>query len=160
MSAYDQRATAILASNAPPRTKPSNYPEPFASRMAGRVKRPLGDLFGIANFGVNLTRLPPKLYGAPPSPLPPDELVYVLEGSPTLVTDTGETLLCPGMAAGFAAGGSTAHHLENRTSEDCVILEVGDRMEGDEVSYPADDLKAVKGPDGGWQFARKNGVPY
>jgi uncharacterized cupin superfamily protein len=57
MSAYDQRATAILASNAPTRTKPSNYPEPFASRMAGRVKRPLGDLFGIANFGVNLTRL-------------------------------------------------------------------------------------------------------
>lgn len=160
MSAYDQRATAILASNAPPRTKPSNYPEPFASRMAGRVKRPLGDLSGIANFGVNLTRLPPGAVSAlHHRHSRQDELVYVLEGSPTLVTYTGETLLCPGMVAGFAAGG-TAHHLENRTSEDCVILEVGDRMEGDEVSYPADDLKAVKGPDGGWRFTRKNGVPY
>ena len=27
---------AILAAEAPARTKPSNYPEPFASRMAGR----------------------------------------------------------------------------------------------------------------------------
>ena len=31
---------AIRAADAPPRTKPSNYPEPFASRMAGREKRP------------------------------------------------------------------------------------------------------------------------
>jgi uncharacterized cupin superfamily protein len=52
-------AIAVVASQVPPRTKPSNYPEPFASRMAGREKRPLGDLFGLTNFGVNLTRLMP-----------------------------------------------------------------------------------------------------
>jgi len=51
---------AIVASEAPVRTKPSNYPEPFATRMAGREKRPLGDLFGLTNFGVNLTRLVPN----------------------------------------------------------------------------------------------------
>ena len=51
--------TAIVALDAAPRTKPSNYPEPFASRMAGRVKRALGDIFGLSNFGVNLTRLIP-----------------------------------------------------------------------------------------------------
>lgn len=50
---------AITASQAPPRTRPSNYPEPFASRMAGRIKHPLGDIFGLKNFGVNLTRLRP-----------------------------------------------------------------------------------------------------
>lgn len=54
-----EKTTALLASDAPPRTKPSNYPEPFASRMAGRIKRPLGDLFSLTNFGVNLTSLPP-----------------------------------------------------------------------------------------------------
>ena len=27
--------------------------------MAGRQKRPLGDVFGLANFGVNLTWLAP-----------------------------------------------------------------------------------------------------
>src|SRR6478672_3984617 len=51
---------AIVAAEALPRTKPSNYPEPFASRMAGRLKRPLGDVFGLTQFGVNLTRLAPN----------------------------------------------------------------------------------------------------
>lgn len=34
---------AVVAAEAPPRTKPSNDPEPFASRMAGREKRALGE---------------------------------------------------------------------------------------------------------------------
>ena len=41
-----QKPAAIHASDAPPKAKATNYPEPFASRMAGRLKRPLGDLFG------------------------------------------------------------------------------------------------------------------
>jgi hypothetical protein len=40
---------AIRAIDAPVRTRPSNYPEPFASRMARRQKHPLGDLFGLAS---------------------------------------------------------------------------------------------------------------
>ena len=48
---------AVIAAEAPARAKPSVYPEPFASRMVGREKRQLGDLFGLTNFGVNLTRL-------------------------------------------------------------------------------------------------------
>src|SRR3954452_3859782 len=48
---------AIVAADAAPRSKQTNYPQPFASRMAGREKRPLGDVFGLTNFGVNLTRL-------------------------------------------------------------------------------------------------------
>ena len=38
---------AIVALEAAPRTKPSNYPDPFASRMSARVKRPLGDIFDL-----------------------------------------------------------------------------------------------------------------
>ena len=49
----------LLALDASPRTKPSNYPEPFRSMMNGRVKRSLGDLFGLSNFGVNITVVPP-----------------------------------------------------------------------------------------------------
>ena len=63
------------------------------------------------------------------------------------------------MAAGFSAGG-TAHHLENRTDWDCVILEIGDRTSGDEVGYPIDDIQAVLGDDGRWRFAHKDGEPY
>src|SRR5712692_2253574 len=99
------KRASIKALEAPPRVKPSNYPEPFASRMAGREKRPLGDLFGLANFGVNLTRLAPGAVSAlRHSHLRQDEFVYVIEGHPTLVTDAGETQLAPGMCAGFKAG--------------------------------------------------------
>jgi hypothetical protein len=54
-----RRPVAVLAAEAPPRPFRTNYPEPFASRMAGRDKRSLGDLFGLTNFGVNITRLAP-----------------------------------------------------------------------------------------------------
>src|SRR5215470_15365248 len=126
---------AITAADAPPRTRPSNYPEPFASRMARREKRPLGDVFGLANFGVNLTRLAPGGVSALHHVhSKQDELVYVLAGEPTLVTETGETPLRPGMCAGFKAGAG-AHHLENRTDADVVLLEVGDRSARDTVAY-------------------------
>jgi uncharacterized cupin superfamily protein len=151
---------ALVAAEAPPRAKQTNYPEPFAARVAGRLKRPLGELFGLRNFGVNLTRLAP---GASSSlhhrHSRQDEFIYVLEGEATLVTDAGKTQLRPGMAAGFAAGG-VAHHLENHGDRDCVILEIGDRSPGDEVSYPVDDIEAVMGADGKWLFAHKNGTPY
>jgi uncharacterized cupin superfamily protein len=151
---------AIDAASAARRTKPSNYPEPFFSRMQRREKRPLGDIFGLKNFGVNLTKLAP---GGESALLhrhsKQDEFIYILHGKPTLITDVGETLLCPGMCAGFPAQG-VAHQLVNRTGCDVVYLEIGDRAPGDEGSYPNDDLQAVLGPDGKWQFCRKSGVPY
>lgn len=154
------RPVAVVAAETAPRTKPSNYPEPFASRMAGRVKRPLGDLFGLASFGVNLTRLPPGTVSAlHHRHSRQDEFIFVLEGEPTLLTDAGEIVLRPGMCAGFPAGG-TAHHLQNRTDRDAVILEVGDRAGNDEVAYPADDIQAVMGEDGTWRFTHKDGSAY
>lgn len=150
----------MVASSAPPRTKPSTYPEPFFTRMAGREKRPLGDLFGLRNFGVNLTRLRP---GGESALLHrhsrQDEFVYILEGEATLVTEDAEATLSPGMCAGFPAQG-IAHQLVNRTDRDVVYLEIGDRSAGDEGSYPQDDLKAVLGPDGRWVYTRKDGTPY
>lgn len=151
---------AIAAADAPLRTKPSNYPEPFFSRMGKREKHPLGDLFGLKNFGVNLTRLKP---GGESALLhrhsKQDEFVYIIEGHPTLVTDRGEVALSPGLCAGFAASG-IAHQLVNRTESDVVYLEIGDRTPGDDGTYPNDDLKAALGPDGKWQFAHKDGQPY
>ncbi|MDF2367414.1 cupin domain-containing protein [Sneathiella sp.] len=151
---------AIRALDVAPRTKPSNYPEPFFSRMSGREKRQLGDVFGINNFGVNLTRLSP---GGESALLhchsKQDEFIYILEGSPTLVTETAEIVLQPGDCAGFPAQGD-AHQLVNRTDTDILYLEVGDRIAGDEGSYPKDDLKAALGPDGQWQFTHKDGTPY
>lgn len=156
-----QAPIAVVALQAPARTKPSNYPEPFASRMAGREKRPLGDLFGLSNFGVNLTRLVPGAGSAlRHAHSKQDEFLYVLEGHPVLITDQGETLLSPGMCAGMKAGTGNAHQLVNRTDQDVLYLEIGDRSAGDSVTYPDDDLKAVLGIDGKWQFVHKDGTPY
>ena len=150
---------AIDASAAPPRTKLSNYPEPFASRMKGRLKRPLGDLFGLSNFGVNLTELAPGAVSAlQHRHTRQDEFIYILSGHPVLVTGDQETELHPGMCAGFKAGG-ISHHLENRTEASVVYLEIGDRTEGDEATYPHDDIMAVC-EAGAWRFHRKNGEPY
>lgn len=153
-------ATAITALEAPPRTKPSNYPEPFRSMMAGRVKRPLGDLFGLTNFGVNLTVLPPGAVSAlRHAHTLQDEFIYVVAGSPTLYTDEGPTLLQAGMCAGFKAGTGNAHRLVNESAEEVIYLEVGDRTPGDAASYPDEDLVAQQ-VDGQWKFLHKNGEPY
>jgi len=155
-----KKSPAIPAADAPPRIKPSNYPEPFASRMAGRIKQPLGDAFGLANFGVNRTTLRPGAVSAlMHAHSRQDEFIYILEGHPTLVMQDGEAELQPGMCAGFKAGGS-AHMLENRGSRDVIYLEIGDRSAGDEVQYPADDIAAVTGEDGKWRFTHKDGTPY
>lgn len=160
MSDQHDRPLALRAAEAPLRTKRSNYPEVFQSRVSGREKRPLGDLFGLANFGVNLTRLRP---GGESALLHrhtrQDEFVYVLEGTPTLVTDRGEVMLEPGTCAGFPAG-DVAHHLVNRSEADVVYLEIGDRTPGDTATYPADDLAAAQDAGGRWVFTHKDGSSY
>jgi uncharacterized cupin superfamily protein len=151
---------AVTAAEVPARSRPFVYPEAFASRMAGREKRQLGDLFGLKNFGVNLTRLAPNAVSAlRHAHTKQDEFVYILQGRPTLHTDEGRTQLSPGMCAGFKAGTGNGHCLINETAEEVVYLEVGDRTPGDEGSYPDDDLKALL-VDGKWRFVHKNGVPY
>lgn len=129
--------------------------------MSGRVIQPLGDVFGLSNLGVNLVSLAPGAVSAlRHAHARQDEFVYVLAGEPTLVTDDGDTVLRPGMCAGFRAGTGDAHMLANRSGQHCVYLVVGDRTPGDTVSYPDDDIVARAGKDGAWHFTHKNGAPY
>jgi uncharacterized cupin superfamily protein len=151
---------AVAAEAVTPRPRKTLYPPQYAPSVAGREKRILGDLFGLMNFGVNLTRLEPGAMSAlRHTHAKQDEFVYIVQGKPTLVTNTGETPLAPGMCAGFKAGNGDGHHLVNRTSTDVLFLEVGDRTPGDEVDYPDDDLRAVL-VDGAWQMTHKDGRPW
>ena len=151
---------AVAAASVPPRKVSSILPEPFASRMTRRARHPLGDLFGLKNFGVNLTRMAPGAVSSlHHSHTRQDEFLYVLEGEPTLLTDGDEVKLRPGMCAGFPANGP-AHHLENRTDKDVLVLEVGDRASDDQLLCPNDDLATVVGPDGKWRFTHKDGRSY
>ena len=151
---------AITAADAPLRAKATHYPPLLADRVAGRDKRPLGDLFGLSNFGVNLTRLAPGAWSAlRHAHTLQDEFVYILEGHPTLRTDAGDTPLSPGMCAGFKAATGDGHHLVNDTERDVVFLEVGDRTPGDGATYPDDDIQALQ-VDGQWRFLRKDGSSF
>lgn len=151
---------ALIAAEVAPRAKPSNAPAPFLPLLQGREKRALGDRFGLANFGVNLTRLAPGARSAlRHAHTKQDEFVFVLEGRPTLVTDAGKAPLAPGMCAGFRAGTGDAHCLINETSEDVTYLEVGDRSPGDEATYPEDDLRAEFSA-GVWRYVHKDGTPW
>lgn len=151
---------AALADEVPPRAARTIYPEPFASRVAGREKRVLGDLFGLKNFGVNLTRLAPGSMSAlRHAHAKQDEFVYVLEGTPTLKTDEGATRLLPGMCAGFRSGTGNAHHLVNETNAEVVYLEIGDRTPGDSAVWPDDDLQVLE-IDGKKRMAHRDGTPY
>jgi uncharacterized cupin superfamily protein len=78
---------AVIAADAQPRTKPSIYPEPFASMIRVLEKRPLGDHFGLTNFGVTLARVVPGAVSTLRNAhATRDELIYVLERRPTLIT--------------------------------------------------------------------------
>jgi len=138
----------------------SGYPEPYRQAVAGRHWRSLGDAFGLTKFGVNLVRLAPGAWSSQRHwHSEEDELVYVIEGQPTLVTDAGEQVLEPGMVAGFKAGAADGHHLVNRTARDVLFLAIGDRVETDACDYPDIDMQG-RPIDGTYRFVRRDGTPY
>ena len=138
----------------------SSYPEPFRSRVAGRVKRRLGDACGLTGFGVNLVTLAP---GAPSAlrhwHTLEDEFVYVLEGEVVLVTNDGEQVLRAGDCAGYPAGRRDAHHFVNRSDAPVRYLEIGSRVPGDNAFYPDDDLMWAFDENGEYA-AHKDGRRY
>lgn len=155
---------AAVADQVPPRARKSLYPQAIldlhGTRLAGREKRALGDLYGLQNFGVNLTRLEPGAISAlRHAHAKQDEFIYILQGCPTLYTDAGPTSLSPGMCAGFKAGSGDAHRLVNESDDDVLYLEIGDRTAGDQVVYPDDDLQAAF-VDNSFRFTHKDGTPY
>lgn len=151
----------ISAQSAPATMGQTIYPEPFASQVKGRLKRKLGDYFGLTQFGVNLTQLLPGAVSAlAHSHSKQDEFILILEGFPTLMLGKEEFPLSPGDCYGFKAGTGIAHQLVNQSSETVTYLEIGDRTPGDEVEYPNDDLKATQSMNGAWILTHKDGHPY
>ena len=138
----------------------ASYPKPFDADCATREKCALGDALGLSAIGVNLTTLPPGAWSAQRHwHSAVDEFVYVLDGELTLVTDAGEQILGPGMAAGFPAGQPDGHHLVNRSDRPATYLEIGDRQPNDTAQYPDVDLYVEVTPEG-YAFSNKKGEPY
>ena len=152
-------AQPVSALDIAPRATSSTYPPHFAQRVSGRVKRALGDAFGLTRYGINLTILPP---GVQSSLLhrhsDQQEFIYVLQGRPTLRTEDGEVQLEPGTCVGFMPDGD-AHHLINRGNEDAHYLEIGDRSDADRGEFPEDDLIAERDA-GAWRYTHRDGSPW
>lgn len=152
------KPTALAAASIPAKTG-SSYPGEFKETTQGRAKRALGDVFGLTQFGVNLTEI---AAGAATAlrhwHSHEDEFVYVLSGTLTLITDAGEEQLTAGMCAGFPAGVANGHCLVNRSDEAATIIEVGSRDMRDEGNYPDDDLQLLAGRYEGTRFTRKDGT--
>ena len=138
----------------------SLYPPPYDEIVQGRHRHRLSPAIGLSNFGVNLVRLEP---GAASSArhwhTAQDEFVYVVAGTATLVSDEGETELGQGMAAGFPAGNPNGHQVINRTDQEVWYLEVGDRPQREDVTYPDIDM-ANAVIDGRPNFTRKDGSAF
>jgi len=136
------------------------YPQPYNSITDGREKAALGNLAGLTQFGVNLTRLKPGAASALRHwHEQEDEFVYVLEGELVLLEDGGETVLRPGDCAGFKAGVANGHHLVNKSQHDALYLEVGTHAATERGHYPDADL-AFERDQNGMRFLHKSGEPY
>jgi uncharacterized cupin superfamily protein len=138
----------------------SGYPDPYRKVTIGRERKRLGNVVGLDQFGVNLSRLKP---GAQSSQRHwhdnEDEFVYILEGEVVLHEDDGETILRPGDAAGWKAGVPNGHCLINRSDRDAVFLEIGTRAKTERAQYPDIDLLAVK-DESGFRYLHKSGEEY
>jgi uncharacterized cupin superfamily protein len=83
----------------------------------------LGRAAGSTRLGASLFRVPP---GGTTFPLHAhlhnEELLIVLDGTPTLRTPDGERVLERGAVVAFPAGLSGAHELRNASSDDVSLL--------------------------------------
>ena len=136
----------------------SGYPAKFAEPCADRTRQRLGDAGGLADFGVNLMRLPAGGWSSQRHwHSHEDEFVFVLEGELTLVEDDGETLVRAGECAAFPKNSGNGHHLINKSTSTAVYLEIGSRHPDDMTTCSDVDMKSAN-RDG--LFVRKDGTPY
>jgi uncharacterized cupin superfamily protein len=136
------------------------YPPPYDKPCRARARHALGDAAGLTQFGVNLQRLAPGVWSSQRHwHTHEDEFVYVLEGEVVLVTDAGEEVLKAGDCAGFKAGDTDGHHIQNRSNSDAVLLEVGTRSQDDSCTYPGIDLLAPAQAQPAI-YTHQDGTPY
>jgi uncharacterized cupin superfamily protein len=136
----------------------SGYPKPFDEPCRRRERKALGDAAGLTQFGINLLRLPPGAWSSQRHwHTSEDEFVYVVSGEVVLISDSGEEILRQGDCAGFKAGKADGHHLQNRSNEDAMILEIGGRDANDAATYPDIDLLWSAQAN---RYVHRDGTPY
>ena len=132
------------------------YPAPFNEPCKQRERYRLGKAAGLTQFGVNRLVLPKGQWSSQRHwHSKEEEFIWVLQGEVVLVTNSGEQVLREGDCAGFKAGEADGHHLQNRSEDDAVILEIGTDRPDDVAEYPDIDMRGL--PEG---YVHKDGTPY
>lgn len=139
----------------------SSYPAPFDAPCRTRRFQRLGAAAGLERLGASRVVLPPGAWSSHRHwHAEEDELVVILAGTCVLVEDGGETALGPGDVAAFKAGVRDGHHLQNRGTEDVVMLAVSNRDDRDWGEYSDVDMRFLPGRySGAGGYARKDGSP-
>jgi uncharacterized cupin superfamily protein len=88
-----------------------------------------------------------------------DESVYVISGEVVLVSEDGDEVLRAGDVAGFKAGDTNGHCLQNRSTTDAYLSEIGTRSPTDVGYYSDIDMVAPAQGDPAI-YARRDGIPY
>ncbi len=133
---------------------------PILGNEAGPYRyRLLSDPGGLSQFGAFIEELPP---GSSSSERhwheTEDEMIYVLDGHPTLIEDT-ETELKPGDAVCWPALSGVGHKLTNRTDQTVRYLVIGTRHDTDVIHYSDHDLITHKDGDTR-RYLRRDGSEY
>ena len=133
---------------------------PILGNAAGPYRfRLLSDPGGLTQFGAFVEELPP---GSASSERhwheTEDEMIYVLEGTPTLVEDTALEL-SPGDAVCWPSGQGVAHRIENRSPNPVRYLVIGTRNQSDVIHYADHDLVTHK-EGAARRYLRRDGTPY
>lgn len=127
---------------------PEFDPGPYARIAAGEIG-------GLTQFGVQIETLPP---GSASSMRHwhshEDEFVLILDGTLTLIEDSGERLMDPGEAAAFPAGRPNGHHLVNRSDAHATFLVAGSRDPEDVCVYSGQDRMSHAS-----RVTRRDGTP-
>lgn len=151
--------TTRLISDLPVR-RATIYPDALAKEVQGRSGIALGNVFGISQFGANITVLAPGAWSSHRhTHAIEDELLMALDGEMVIVDNRGRHPFRSGMVAGFKAGDGNAHHVINESGKEARFLVIGTRSQTESVIYPDVDMKAVK-TDGTFLVTHKDGTPY
>ena len=119
------------------------YPPPHDKKLEGRRSWSLTSQWELTPFGGNRVELAPGAWSTNRHwHRTNDELVIVISGELTLVTDDGEEVLRAGDCVAFKAGVPNAHHLQTRGAGPAVYYDVGGRDAWDVSTFPDIGLEA------------------
>jgi len=140
----------------------TGYPSPFDTPCLKRRAENISDAGGLTQFGVKRITLAPGVWSSQRHwHSHEDELVYIISGNPTLIDETGETILSPGDFTTHPAGDDNGHHMINRTDEDVVFIIVGTRQPSeDSCHYPDVDLSLSANGTSTREFTRKDRTKF